>query len=162
MSNQRLFKLVHRASVLIVEPSTELRVSVARLFDKSRVRVLAAKCGKDALKLAPQLVKPSVAIIEYSLPDISGIEVAVHLNTIIDCPVILTTSNSTPEMVAEMLDLVAEDVLSKPYETTELGARVHRLLLRQSHNMSLNFDFGSSKQPRIVFNGNYFQNIIEQ
>lgn len=61
--------------VLLIDDDEAAREGVAILLRKSGYNVTVAKDGAEALRLVDE-VKPSVALIDIGLPDISGLDVA--------------------------------------------------------------------------------------
>jgi len=65
-------------TVLVVEDDASIRSLIAELLDDAGYRVLEADCGKMALSLAREHA-PSVALVDYMLPDMSGLDVLERL-----------------------------------------------------------------------------------
>ena len=136
------YSLSTQDPILIVEPLTETRVRMARALQRSRLRTLAVSGGKDAVDLVRGLSIPALAIVELSLPDMSGIELATKLQKIKRFPIIFTASQAEPQAIADLLDLVAEDFVAKPIDERELVARVQRILVRRAKNETFASDWG--------------------
>ena len=92
--------------------------------------------GADAIHMASDGDYDAI-ILDLGLPETSGVDVLKALrNQNVDTPVlVLTARNSWTEKV-EVLNLGADDYLTKPFHTPELIARLNALLRRaigQSH-----------------------------
>jgi diguanylate cyclase (GGDEF)-like protein len=88
--------------------------------------VLYAKNGRQALDLFAEH-KPAVVITDWSMPDISGLELCRRIRQDFQgfhSHLILLTSNSDKEQVVEGLAAGADDYLTKPFHSGELVARV--------------------------------------
>jgi two-component system response regulator QseB len=121
----------HR-QLCLVEDDTGLSDALAQGLTAADYHVSHSPDGTQALRLLDATAF-DLAIIDIGLPDISGIDVVRHLREAGNrLPVlILTARDSTEDRVAG-LDAGADDYLVKPFEFSELLARL-RALLRRSH-----------------------------
>jgi two-component system response regulator QseB len=121
----------HR-QLCLVEDDAGLSDALAQGLAAADYRVALSPDGTQALRLLDATAF-DLAIIDIGLPDISGIDVVRHLRRAGSrLPVlILTARDSTDDRVAG-LDAGADDYLVKPFEFSELLARL-RALLRRSH-----------------------------
>ncbi|MFN8446686.1 MAG: response regulator [Caldilineaceae bacterium] len=150
------YKPNQQSFVLIVEPAAESRIRIAKALQRSGMRVIAVGSGFDALDVAQGLGGPALAIVELSLPDMSGLELTTRLHKSRPCPVIIITSEANPKLAAELLNLVAEDVVSKPFDEREIAARAYRVMMREVKRMAPQRESGPAKS----LNGHYFRNDI--
>lgn len=150
------YKPIQQGFVLIVEPVAETRIRIAKALQRSGMRVIAVGSGLDALDVVKGLGDPTLAVIELSLPDMSGLELTTRLHKNRPCPVIIITSEPNPKLAAELINLVAEDVVSKPFDEREIAARAYRVMMREVKRMSLQRESGSTNS----INGHYFRNDI--
>ena len=65
-------------TVLVVEDDASIRSLIAELLDDAGYTVLEADCGKMALSLAQEHAL-SVVLVDYMLPDMSGLDVLERL-----------------------------------------------------------------------------------
>lgn len=136
MQKQTPYNLINHAPLLIVEPNKDLCIKIAKAFQRSGLRLISVGSGEDALNVVRGFeFIPCVGVIELALPDMSGLELASRLKQARTIPIIMSGYNISPDTVASMLDLVAEDFVQKPYDEQELAARVYRILLRSSKAM---------------------------
>ncbi|MCP4675926.1 MAG: response regulator, partial [Deltaproteobacteria bacterium] len=92
--------------------------------------VEAAYCGKEALGKVSES-SPDLILLDVKMPDMSGIEVCQLLASnpsTRNIPVILITATKKSDKLALGLDAGAIDFVEKPFETTELMARVRSAL----------------------------------
>ncbi|GGJ54277.1 DNA-binding response regulator [Deinococcus roseus] len=94
-------------------------------------QVMAAHTGKSALE---QVSQADLVILDVILPDMSGYEVLTHIreNHLRAKVIMLSTLSDTPFKVRG-LKSGADDYLGKPFDLTELEARI-QALLRQNFN----------------------------
>jgi diguanylate cyclase (GGDEF)-like protein len=113
-------------TVLAVDDSAIYRKLVEHSLSGQEYEVLYAKNGRQALDLFAEH-KPAVVITDWSMPDISGLELCRRIRHDFQgfhSHLILLTSNSDKEQVVEGLAAGADDYLTKPFHSGELVARV--------------------------------------
>jgi two-component system, cell cycle response regulator len=116
----------HPFTVLAVDDSAIYRKLVEHSLAGQEYEVLYAKNGREALDLFAEH-KPAVVITDWSMPDISGLELCRRIRHDFQgfhSHLILLTSNSDKEQVVEGLAAGADDYLTKPFHSGELVARV--------------------------------------
>lgn len=136
MRKNTSYSFIQHAPLLIVEPDREIRVKIAKAFQRSGLRLISVGSGEDALNIIRGFGVPALAVIEITLPDMSGLELANRLKQTRAVPIIMSGFNVAADTVATILDLLAEDFIHKPYNEMELAARVYRILLRTSPSTS--------------------------
>ena len=122
------------ALVLIVEDEPA-QVEVLRYnLEKNGYRTSVAHVGEEALMLAEE-EEPDLVILDWMLPDISGIEICRRLKSqpkTRSLPVIMLTARGEEDDRIRGLESGADDYVVKPYSPAEMMARV-QALLRRSH-----------------------------
>ena len=120
--------------VLIVEDEPA-QVEVLRYnLENKGFRTSVALAGEEALILAEE-EEPDLVILDWMLPDISGIEICRRLKTQQRTkltPVIMLTARGEEEDRVRGLENGADDYMVKPYSPNEMIARV-QAVLRRSH-----------------------------
>ena len=112
-----------RRKVLFVEDEQALVASYERYFD-TRYEMAFARTGAEALK---QLVAfhPDVLVLDLRLPDTDGIALLQQIRQgHRDLPVVVTTAYVSMEPLMSVLDLGHSGYLVKPFDLSELGARI--------------------------------------
>jgi two-component system OmpR family response regulator len=120
------------ARILVVEDDPALSRGIAALLKASGHAVDCAKDGEMAVVLANE--DPfSLVILDIGLPRMSGFEVISKLRARgCKTPILVLTARDHVNDRVKGLDLGADDYLLKPFNASELGARV-RALLRRDH-----------------------------
>jgi DNA-binding response OmpR family regulator len=117
------------ATVLLVEDTVELAQVIARELEAVGYHVLHAVDGPTALALAAR--EPvDVALLDWMLPGMDGLEVLRRLRQTDATPVLMLTARGEETDRVVGLEVGADDYLTKPFSMRELVARVRALLRR--------------------------------
>ena len=119
-------------TVLVVEDEpAQLEVLIYNL-EAEGFRVLSADNGEDALLLVAEN-SPDIIVLDWMMPQISGIEVCRRLKTRSETrsiPVIMLSARSEEIDRVRGLEIGADDYVTKPYSIVELMARIRAHLRR--------------------------------
>lgn len=118
--------------VLIVEDEPSLVALLRYNLEKSGYRVDEAVDGQEAL-LKVQEEKPDLILLDWMLPQMSGLEVCrqVRRNQASrNIPIIMLTARGEESDRVRGLDSGADDYISKPFSPGELLARMRAVLRR--------------------------------
>jgi DNA-binding response OmpR family regulator len=116
--------------VLVVEDDAEITDVLRRSLRNEGYDVRTAADGIEALDQATAFV-PDVVVLDLGLPRLDGTEVCRRLREEGDMPILMLTARAETEDRVEGLDSGADDYLVKPFERTELLARIRALLRRR-------------------------------
>lgn len=123
-----------KAKVLVVEDSYTQAEHIKDYLQKFGYDVICVSDGKSAIKTA-KTQQIDIVLLDLVLPDISGNEVCRMLKSSEDTkgiPVIMLTVKSTVTDKVAGLEAGADDYLPKPYNETELNARIYASLRTKS------------------------------
>jgi CheY-like chemotaxis protein len=118
-------------SVLIVEDNDHLRKILASILRFSGYQVSEAVSGIEAIDKAV-LVKPSLILLDLSLPDMSGIDVAraIKKNRLTtEIPIIACSAYSREEEMEDAFRAGIVDYLQKPISATIIKAKIQEFVL---------------------------------
>src|SRR5258708_39747620 len=120
------------ARILLVEDDPALSRGIIALLKAAGHAADCAKDGETAMFLVD--TEPCcLVILDIGLPGISGFEVIKRLRARgCKTPILVLTARDQVTDRVKGLDLGADDYLLKPFDASELGARV-RALLRREH-----------------------------
>lgn len=118
--------------VLLVEDEVDLGTAIQRSLKQEKYVVDWVQDGKEAWDyLDRQPTEYSVAILDWMLPQLSGLELCKRLRKNQNpLPVILLTAKDRIEDRVQGLDAGADDYLVKPFGMLELLARLRALQRR--------------------------------
>lgn len=116
--------------ILLIEDDTDLAGLLDRVLTDEGYDVTRAGDGHTGLHLA--LTRPVDAmIVDRGLPAVEGLDLIARLRSRgVGTPILVLSARNSTEDRVEGLDAGAEDYLAKPFELTELLARLRALLRR--------------------------------
>jgi two-component system, cell cycle response regulator len=112
-------------SILLAEDSAVYRHLIKSHLDEWGFDLVCAKDGRAAWKLLTQPDAPRLALLDWVLPEIDGVELCRRLRSRSSAPytyTILLTAKSRKQEMLEAMDAGADDFLSKPFDPLELKA----------------------------------------
>lgn len=118
--------------ILIVEDEKSIRDMVYFALDREGYEIDEVVDGKQATEKLTQ-IKPSLILMDWMLPDTSGIELVRRIKRdeiTHDIPVIMLTAKTEERDKVEGLDSGADDYITKPFSVKELSARIRAVLRR--------------------------------
>jgi len=120
--------------VLIVEDERPIREMIGFALKRAGFEVREAEdCRSARIALADQ--RPDLVLIDWMLPDMSGLELTRALKRDRDTrelPIILLTARAEEADKVAGLEGGADDYITKPFSPRELQARISALLRRTS------------------------------
>jgi two-component system, OmpR family, KDP operon response regulator KdpE len=119
--------------VLVVDDEPGILRLIDLVLSNDGFRVISAENGLEALSLADQR-RPDLVILDIKMPEMSGMEVMRRIRERIRMPVILLTGQTQDENKVLGLESGADDYIVKPFNPSELSARV-RAVLRRAHHL---------------------------
>jgi two-component system cell cycle response regulator len=121
---------VEDGTVLVAEDSRVVRAILREPLRAHGYRVLEASDGEQALACCLR-ERPDVVLLDVEMPVLDGHQVLARIKQqpgLADVPVVFLTARATTEDVVQGLRLGAHDYLRKPFEASELLARVSAAL----------------------------------
>ncbi|RYD49555.1 MAG: response regulator transcription factor [Sphingomonadales bacterium] len=129
-------------NILYVEDDVRLADDVTQLMAAAGNRLSWASNGEDGLKRAAAEAF-DVVILDRMLPDLSGIDIVQRLRAAgIASPVLMLSALGRAENRVSGLDAGVDDYMAKPFEPSELVARVralHRRAAGKAHSAVILF-----------------------
>ena len=141
-----------KAHLFIVEDEMPIITLLKYNLEKEGHKISYAINGEDALREIKDK-SPDLIILDWMLPDISGVEVCKNLkrnNLLKNIPVIMLTAKGEEEDKLKGFETGADDYVTKPFSQKELSARVNALLKRAKPSVTADIvEFEDLKIDRI-------------
>ena len=121
-------------TVLVIEDSRAMQRTLQRLFEADSLGVQIASDGVEGLESFKKQT-PSIVVLDLKLPKLSGKELCrafkAHMPSV---PIVVLSANAEIEDKVLLLELGADDYVTKPFSPRELLARVRRAMRRNGAN----------------------------
>src|SRR5882724_12997594 len=125
-------------TVLVVEDSRAMQRTLQRLFESDSLQVQIASDGPAGLELFRKQL-PCAVVLDLKLPGMSGKDLCREFKALAaSVPIVVLSANSEVEDKVLLLELGADDYVTKPFSPKELLARVRRAMRR-----------GATKAPQV-------------
>ena len=119
-------------TVLLIDDDPDVRAAVERVLATAGYTVQTASDGQNGLRLAFAW-RPELVLVDVGLPDRDGFSVTRELREKgFRSPILMLTARGTVSDKVSGLEAGADDYLPKPFDLSELTARVKALLRRAS------------------------------
>ena len=115
--------------ILIVEDDTPIAELLAYRLKKEGYDVGIAGTGARALQMANG-AHPDLVLLDWQLPDMSGLEVCRQITNKLHIPIIMVTARNMVEDKVLGLEAGADDYITKPFDLREVVGRVRAILRR--------------------------------
>ncbi len=115
--------------VLIVDDDAPSLKMTAFLLAEEGYEVFTADNGIDALRLVEESL-PDLVILDVMMPGMDGLQVTRRIRSTMNLPIIILSAKGETADRVVGLDVGADDYLAKPFEPSELLARVRSVLRR--------------------------------
>ena len=120
------------ATILVIEDDRALREGLVLNFELQGYQVDAATDGEEGMQKAFDL-RPDLIVLDIMLPGWSGLDILTELrDRNEDVPVLILSARGSTDNKVEGLNIGADDYLAKPFELSELLARVEAMLRRRN------------------------------
>jgi two-component system response regulator RegX3 len=123
-------KSEQRVRVLVVEDEESFIDALSVGLDHEGFDVTIARDGQEAVLLFDKNSYDAV-LLDLMLPKMSGLDVCRAMRSKSDVPIIIVSAKGEEVDMVLMLELGADDYVTKPYRLRELVARIHAVLRRR-------------------------------
>ncbi|MEW6194249.1 MAG: response regulator [Bacteroidota bacterium] len=122
-------------TVVIIDDESQIRKILSITLEAEDYKVIEASKGKDGI-VAVANNHPQLVILDLGLPDKDGFSVLSEIRTWSSVPVIILSVRNSEEDIVKALDLGADDYITKPFNTSELLARIRANIRRNQQSDS--------------------------
>jgi two-component system, OmpR family, KDP operon response regulator KdpE len=116
-------------TLLVIDDEPQIRRVVRNALADDDTRVLEAGSGREGIDLAAA-ERPDLIVLDLGLPDMTGADVCRDVRGWSTAPIVVLSARHSEHEKAELLDLGADDYVTKPFSTVEFQARVRAQLRR--------------------------------
>jgi two-component system response regulator MtrA len=114
---------------LVVEDDPSLREVATVILESAGFEVDSAADGPGALD-SFRLRRFDLVLLDLMLPELDGFEVCKQIRRTSQVPIVMLTARSATSDLVRGLELGADDYVVKPFEKSELTARVRAVMRR--------------------------------
>jgi two-component system chemotaxis response regulator CheY len=103
---------------LVVDDSRAMRAILRRLLEHHRFQVVEAEHGRDALGQLARMRIPDLALLDWNMPEMSGIELLTELrldHSYDRMRIVMVTTETEPQQIQRALDAGANEYVMKPF-----------------------------------------------
>ncbi|MBQ4578822.1 MAG: response regulator transcription factor [Clostridia bacterium] len=128
-------------TILIVEDDVNIRELLQLYLAQEGYRIETAQDGADGLRTFKR-VHPDLVLLDLMMPVMDGTQMIRELRAFSNTPVIVLTAKGEVFDKVTLLELGADDYITKPFEMREVIARVRAVLRRFDQDVG---------EPKLVF-----------
>ena len=128
-------------TILIVEDDANIRELLHLYLEQEGYHIESAQDGADGLR-AFKRVHPDLVLLDLMMPVMDGTQMIRELRTFSQTPVIILTAKGEVFDKVTLLELGADDYITKPFEMREVIARVRAVLRRFVQDVG---------EPKLIF-----------
>jgi DNA-binding response OmpR family regulator len=141
--------------LLLVDDDAEFTTFLAERLTRDGFEVEVANSGQETLDRL-DTSWPDLVLLDLMMPGMDGETVAARIKRRADIPIVVLSAITAAESKADLIRRYAEDYVTKPYDYTELVARIQRVLRRLHEQipvqeLAVGEDFTLSPRKREAF-----------
>lgn len=140
-------------NILVIDDDEELQDTIAVMLEQEGYRVVQALDGRTGYEKA-LVLKPDLMLVYLRLPAMSGMEICKQLRSSqIKTPIIVLSAVGEEVDKVLLLEIGADDYVTKPFGRRELLARIRAVLRRASadaHTVLRFFEVEIDVERRVV------------
>lgn len=125
--------MMNNPYILIIEDEASFAEVVADILSQAAYNIENRSTGAAGLDCL-RTNKPDLILLDYGLPDMTGLEVLRQIRLRSSVPVIFVSGRGNDRDKVTVLEQGADDYISKPFHRAELLARIAALLRRVGWN----------------------------
>ena len=121
-----------KANILVIEDEPEVSYTIKQYLEQKDFTVIILSDGIEAVETIKKH-EPDLIILDWLLPGKSGLEICADLRktpATSTIPILMLSSRNEDFEKVTGLDIGADDYIAKPFNSSELVARINALLRR--------------------------------
>lgn len=115
--------------ILVVEDDVDINNLISKILEKQQYKIAQAFSGSEAL-LQLSISEYSLILLDLMLPGINGEEIINKIRDEKEIPIIVISAKKSLEDKVNVLNIGADDYITKPFESEEIIARINAQLRR--------------------------------
>ncbi|MEK3786522.1 response regulator transcription factor [Paenibacillus sp. FSL K6-1230] len=120
---------MNNAKILIIEDDAPIADLLSYGLSKEGFQTRTAASGAAGMKEL-ELFKPDLLLLDWMLPDQSGLDICKRVTTDYNIPIFMITAKSDITDKILGLEIGADDYITKPFDLREVIARIRTILRR--------------------------------
>ena len=116
-------------TILIVDDDVDILEALKIYLSKDEYQLLTARNGKDAVDIV-KTEEVDLVLMDIMMPIMDGIKATKEIRNLTNIPIILLTAKSEDQDKVNGLGIGADDYITKPFNPSEVLARVNSQLRR--------------------------------
>lgn len=128
-------------TILIVEDDSNIRELLSLYLEQEGYHIETAQDGAEGLRNLKR-THPDLVLLDLMMPVMDGTQMMRELRTFSQTPVIILTAKGEVFDKVALLELGADDYITKPFEMREVIARIKAVLRRFNQE---------SGEPKLIF-----------
>lgn len=128
---------INKVKILVVEDDNDINNMLANLVRRNGYEVVQAYSGTEAV-LHLKHTDFNLVLLDMMIPGMDGKELLREIRKNMDMPVIVISASIDKSDKIEMLNIGADDYITKPFDIDELSARINSNLRRYSKDNMAN------------------------
>ncbi len=148
-----LLAKVDRLRVMVVDDHEETRWVIRTILVAFGVQRICEATGYAEVLKKLHAFQPDLMLVDYQMPEHDGLELTRRLRRNRGdpfIPIVLMTSEATPEVLALARDAGANEFLAKPITPVSLRTRLNAVIVRPRNYISSRRYFGPDRRRRSV------------
>ena len=125
-----------RVNILLVEDEESFVDALTIGLDREGFDVAIARDGQQAMALFGKETF-DIVLLDLMLPKMSGLDVCRQMRASSEVPIIIVSAKGEEVDMVLMLEIGADDYVTKPYRLRELVARIRAVLRRRETHENL-------------------------
>ena len=115
--------------LLLIDDSEDMQKLVGMFLERDGYEVIQAANGNEGLRLLAKN-QPDLVLLDIMMPEVDGWETCRRIREVSNIPIIMLTAKSREKDIVRGLEIGADDYITKPFDPSELRARIQSLLRR--------------------------------
>lgn len=130
--------VMYKEHILVVEDDVDINNLITKTLKNRGFQITQAFSGSEA-SLQLSICEFDIILLDLMLPGITGEELIKQIRTLKEIPIIVISAKISLQDKIKVLNLGADDYITKPFESEEIIARVNSQLRRyRKFDMQLN------------------------